>query len=68
MSISGMCELCSTAEVEHTCGRCAKLVCDRHYDEDTGYCTECAAEFGRNDREHVPDSDDMPDGVDTYRF
>jgi ribosomal protein L37AE/L43A len=52
--------------VDHTCDRCGRLVCDRHWDEDIGMCVECGAEVGQpSDR--VP-SEDMPDGVDTYRF
>ena len=68
MSISGMCELCSTAEVEHTCGRCAKLVCDRHYDEEMGMCVECSADVSGDRPEHIPDGDDVPDDTDTYQF
>jgi hypothetical protein len=68
MSVSGACEICTTADVEHTCNRCATLVCDHHFDEDTGYCVECTTEVGRPGGEHIPQSDDMPDGVDTYEF
>ncbi len=68
MSVSSPCEICQTADVRHTCDRCGQLVCDRHFDDDTGLCVECAADVGRGDREHIPGSDDMPDGVDTYRF
>lgn len=68
MSASGLCEICTKADIEHTCGRCAKLVCDRHFDEETGFCVECAAEFGNDDRGHIPNEDDMPDDVDTYEF
>jgi len=68
MSISGPCEICNSAEVEHTCNRCAKLVCDRHFDEDTGYCVECAAEVGKRKDENIPEEEDMPDGVDTYEL
>ncbi|MEF8781980.1 MAG: hypothetical protein V5A39_01405 [Haloarculaceae archaeon] len=68
MSISSPCEICNTAAVRHTCDRCGKLVCDRHFDEDTGLCVECAAEVTRGDREDVPSGEDTPDGVDTYRF
>lgn len=67
MSVSALCEICTTAEVRHTCPRCGMLVCNRHFDEETGYCVECAAELGKGKHEHVPD-EDRPDGVDTYRF
>lgn len=67
MSVSGLCEVCSTAEVEGTCNRCGQLACRRHYDEDSGWCVECLAEAG--DRpDSVPNRDDLPDGVDIYEF
>lgn len=68
MSVSGLCELCATREVTHTCNRCASLVCDRHYDEDSGYCVECAAEVGRPGREPAGGGEERPDGVDEYQF
>ena len=69
MSVSSPCEICNRADVEHACDRCSRLVCDRHVDDELGLCIECAAAVtdGR-ERPHVPDSEDMPDGVDTYRF
>jgi hypothetical protein len=67
MSVSGSCEICMVEEVEHTCGRCAQLVCDDHFDVETGLCVECLAEVSdSDDPQQVPE--DMPDGVDTYRF
>jgi len=70
MSVSGLCEICQQPEVEHTCDRCGKLVCDRHFDEKSGVCSECAAELGRPDTpgERERGDDDLPDGVDTYRY
>lgn len=68
MSVSGPCEICNNAEVSHTCNRCAQLVCDRHYDEDVGYCVECATELGERKEDDIPEQEDMPDGVDTYEF
>ncbi len=68
MSVSSPCEICQTADVRHTCDRCGKLVCDRHFDDETGLCVECAADVGGGDRGHIPGIDDMPDGVDTYRY
>jgi hypothetical protein len=67
MSVSSPCEICHTADVNHTCNRCAQLVCSEHYDEDSGLCVECVAEVGGGG-EHIPDQDDMPDDVDTYEF
>jgi len=70
MSVSGLCEICEAREVVNGCDRCGRLVCSRHRDEETGYCTECAAELRRSG---TPDDDPGhrepgPDGVDTYRF
>jgi hypothetical protein len=66
MSVAGLCELCERPDVDHTCDRCGRLVCDRHWDEDTGMCVECGAEVGRPGDRVSPEG--MPDGVDTYRF
>lgn len=69
MSVSSPCEICGVGDVDHTCDRCAKLVCSDHFDENLGLCTDCAADVGGDEvPENIPDSDDMPDGVDTYRF
>lgn len=69
MSVSSPCEICNRADVEFACDRCGKLVCKRHFDEDLGLCIECAAEVEDSGGEgHIPSQDDMPDGVDTYRF
>jgi len=66
MSVAGLCELCERPDVDHTCDRCGRLVCDRHWDEDIGMCVECGAEVGQPSDRMSPE--DMPDGVDTYRF
>jgi hypothetical protein len=69
MSVSGICEICGTGEVRHTCSRCAQLVCDEHFDEDTGLCVECLSDVGGGQGQNpnrVPD--DAPDGVDTYEY
>jgi len=70
MSVSGLCELCQQPEVEQRCDRCGQLVCDRHFEEASGVCTECVADVGRPGSPSQPDrgTDDRPDGVDTYRY
>jgi len=69
MSVSSPCEICTTRDIEYTCRRCGKLVCERHYDEEMNLCVECSADVsGGDDREHIPEGGDMPDGVDTYEF
>ena len=65
MSVAGRCEICGAGEVEDGCDRCGRLVCPDHFDEPTGLCTECLAEFGE-----TPDRgrDGYPDGGDEDRF
>ena len=67
MSVSSPCEICTVRDVQHTCDRCGQLVCGKHFDEQLGYCVECAGELGDSPN-HIPDQDDMPDDVDTYQF
>jgi hypothetical protein len=66
MSVSGPCEICGMPAVEFSCDRCSTLVCSDHFEESTGLCTECQAEVGGTGG--VPAEEDLPDGVDTYRF
>lgn len=66
MSVSSPCEICGQPAVEFSCTRCAALVCDEHYDRETGLCAECRSDVGGSDG--VPSGEDLPDGVDTYRF
>ncbi|MFB6165638.1 MAG: hypothetical protein ABEJ31_10810 [Haloarculaceae archaeon] len=69
MSVSGICEICGVGEIRNTCSRCAQLVCEEHFDEETGICLECLSQVGgRPDQGRKRQSGDMPDGVDTYRF
>lgn len=65
MSVTGLCQICTTEEAEESCRLCGKLVCERHYEESIGQCVECTADGGG---EPIPDSEEMPDGVDTYQF
>jgi hypothetical protein len=66
MSVSGLCEICGNAPVEDGCDRCGRLVCIDHYDEPTGLCTKCLAEFGQEPSDNP--SGERPDGVDEYQF
>lgn len=65
MSVSSPCEICQSRDVQHTCDRCAQLVCGKHFDTSVGFCIECAAELSG---EGPPHREPGPDGVDTYRF
>jgi hypothetical protein len=67
MSSTGLCAICNAPETEAFCDRCGRLVCDDHFDDSAGYCTECAAELGP-ERGGGTNDDDLPDGVDTYEF
>ncbi|ESP89048.1 hypothetical protein [Candidatus Halobonum tyrrellensis] len=42
MSVTGLCQICETAEAERTCGVCGAAVCEDDYDADAGACVECA--------------------------
>ena len=66
MSVSSPCEICGRADVEDRCDRCGQLVCGEHFDEAMGYCVECAAAV--SEKRPAERSEDLPDGVDTYRF
>jgi hypothetical protein len=67
MSVSGNCEICVTGEIRETCSRCAQLVCERHFDAETGLCVECLSTVGGDRRDRrVPEN--APDGVDRFRF
>lgn len=66
MSVSGLCEICQQPDVEHGCDRCGQLVCKRHWDRTLGVCIECNSQVGG--REGQESTENLPDGVDTFRF
>lgn len=72
MSVTGLCEVCEEREVVGGCERCGKLVCEKHMDEETSYCTACYAEvYGHREAHERGDrggSRDYPNGVGEYRF
>lgn len=59
MSVSGLCDVCGQPDVEHTCNRCGRLVCERHYNTELGVCVDCVSEI---------DGGTERDDTDTYRF
>ena len=67
MSVAGLCEVCEASSVADSCDRCGRVVCAKHYDTETGYCTDCLTDLGG-----TPDDGaggrDYPDGVDEYQF
>lgn len=62
MSVSGLCELCMQNEIVDGCDRCGRLVCERHYEESSGLCTDCLKEVAPTEDRR------RPDGVDTYQL
>lgn len=68
MSVSGLCEICEADTIEDQCDRCGKLVCEDHYDRETGLCTDCAAEARRPTDGERKEDRDYPDGVGEYEF
>ncbi len=62
MSVAGVCSVCSVGDVAGGCDRCGALVCARHYDKDSGLCTDCLQEVGSRP------SGERPDDVGEYRF
>jgi hypothetical protein len=68
MSVSSPCEICGRADVEDSCDRCGQLVCADHFDDEYGYCVECVADVSGDTPTRQSDPEDLPDGVDTYRF
>ncbi|MEE6210142.1 hypothetical protein U3A55_08250 [Salarchaeum sp. III] len=49
MSVTGVCQVCESADARQACDQCGRVVCREHYDRETGLCTECARQYG--DRE-----------------
>lgn len=47
MSVSGLCQICESAEASFRCEMCGNLVCTEHFDEAMGVCVECARSGGR---------------------
>ncbi|MFB6254826.1 MAG: hypothetical protein ABEI06_09455 [Halobacteriaceae archaeon] len=47
MSVEGLCQICESAPARHRCDRCGNLVCNAHFDEGAGLCSDCAADLDR---------------------
>jgi hypothetical protein len=45
MSITGVCQICESAEASHACTQCGRAVCDEHYDRELSVCEVCATEL-----------------------
>jgi hypothetical protein len=42
MSVSGLCQICESAEAKFSCDACGAVVCGDHYERDLGVCIQCA--------------------------
>lgn len=67
MSVSGLCQICQSAEADDRCDRCGTIACEDHLDAERGVCMECSAEIPGGAGEGVVDPDGHPD-VDRYQF
>ena len=67
MSVTGLCQICESREAEHSCPNCGTLACEKHWDEATNLCVQCAAtvedgetpESGRATPEDLDEDDVM---------
>lgn len=46
MSVTGICQVCESAEASKTCDQCGASVCSGHYDDERGLCANCARRSG----------------------
>ena len=56
MSVQGLCQICESRPASEQCPRCGTLTCEVHFDQDLGFCANCAAEVRGGER---PDRDDI---------
>ena len=69
MSVSTLCQVCESREAEHTCGRCGRAVCSRHYDDAFGLCMDCSeAAGGAGGGQGGPDGPGRDDAGDDVQF
>ena len=46
MSVSGLCQICESAEAQFRCESCGALVCGNHYDREADACADCTGAGG----------------------
>ena len=63
MSVSGLCQICEVREAQFTCDNCGAVVCEDHYDEDTGLCADCVR-LARGSDDIATGADDAARGTD----
>ncbi len=59
MSVSGVCQVCESAEATHTCPNCGAMVCDEHYDRELSICVQCASTTQQGRADKIDQSDVM---------
>lgn len=63
MSVSTLCQVCESREAEHTCERCGRNVCARHYDDAFGLCVNCAEAADGDGQANGPGRDDAGENI-----
>lgn len=58
MSVSGVCQICESAEAEYSCNECGAFVCGKHYEREMGICVQCA-ERAAGDVNEAPSEPDV---------
>ncbi|MFB6134727.1 MAG: zinc finger HIT domain-containing protein [Halanaeroarchaeum sp.] len=58
MSVEGLCHVCERGPARYACERCGSLVCENHYDRETGLCSGCA-QSSKQPPDHVDSGDDV---------
>jgi hypothetical protein len=62
MSLTGVCQVCESAEARHSCPQCGRAVCDDHYDRELAVCEVCATELRSVADGSSTGGDDRPAG------
>lgn len=66
MSVSGLCQICSTNPATERCESCGTLACENHFERRLAVCIECARD--REGGEGIERSPNEHPDVDTSRF
>ena len=67
MSVEGLCAICENRTADHGCDLCGRMVCETHYHEVDGVCSECESRGGGQPT-GGGERQDRPDGVDEHQF
>ncbi|NEU55844.1 hypothetical protein [Halorussus sp. MSC15.2] len=68
MSVTGLCQICEQNDAEHSCPNCGTLACEKHWDEATGLCAQCAAAVERGGGDESAVRPDDLDDDEVMRF